>query len=314
MSHPSNAQPSPTRGVLLFASALLLFAGMDTIIKYLTTHYNVPMIVAIRYIVHCLLMVAILAPSHGWQLVQTQRPKLVVLRAIALAVVSVFIGLALQRMPVAETTAINFLSPLVVVLLAGTLLGERTSAIGWAAAVAGFAGVLLIARPGSGLDATGVLYAFCAVGASSIYQLLSRHLASTERTITLLFHTALVGSVCFGAFLPWYWEGGIPSLQEAVIFLSMGAIGGLGHYLFTAAYRHTPASLLAPMSYLQLLWAGLLGWLVFGHIPDPLSILGMCVVAVAGAMVAINAHNVKTKRKLCDLSQNSVATTRQSVP
>jgi drug/metabolite transporter (DMT)-like permease len=287
---PASVAGHPFRGLVLFVSALLLFACMDTTTKFLSTDYNVPLVVAIRYIAHCVLMIALLAPSQGKRLVQTQRTGLVLVRAASLAIASLFVGLALRRMPVAETTAINFLAPMLVVLLAGPVLGERIGALGWTAAVLGFAGVLLIARPGSGLDATGILFALCAVGAGAAYQLLSRVLVNTERTVTLLFYTALIGSVGFGIFLPWFWEGETPTPWQVLLFLSMGVTGGLGHFLFTAAYRHAPASLLAPMNYLQLLWAGLLGWMVFGHMPDHLSLLGMCVVAASGAIVALKSR------------------------
>jgi drug/metabolite transporter (DMT)-like permease len=290
---PALAVSHPLRGMLLFMSALFLLACMDTTIKYLTTHYNAPLVVAIRYIVHCLLMIVFLAPSQGKRLVKTQRTGLVLVRSASLAIASLFIGLALQRMPVAETTAINFLSPMLVVLLARPVLGERIGALGWVASVTGFAGVLLIAHPGSGLDAYGIIFALCAVGAGVAYQLLSRVLVTTERIVTLLFYTALTGAIGFGIFLPWFWAGEVPTRWELLLFLSIGVTSGLGHFLFTAAYRHASASLLAPMNYLQLLWAGLLGWLVFGHVPDPLSILGMCVVAASGVMIAFKSRSPK---------------------
>ncbi len=280
----------PLRGAMLFVLALLIFACMDTTTKYLTTHYNVPLVMAMRYIVHLLLMVAILAPSQGAKLVQTNRTGLVLVRAGSLAVTSLFVGLALSRMPVAETTAILFLSPMLVVLLARPLLGERIGILGWTAAAVGFIGVLMIARPGGGLDTLGIVFALCSVGAGACYQLMSRTLASTEQTMPLLFFTALVGSLCFGASLPWYWEGPPPTVLQSVLFVCMGAAGGLGHFLFTAAFRDTQASVLAPMNYLQLVWAGLLGWLVFDHVPDQLSLAGMVVVAASGLLIAFKSR------------------------
>jgi len=271
-------------------AALLLFACMDTTTKFLTGRYSVPMVVAVRYIVQCLLMVAVWGPSQGRQLVRTQRTSLVLVRAASLAAASLFMGLALQRMPVAETTAINFLSPMLVVLLAGPILQEQIGALGWAAVVTGFIGVLLIARPGGGLDLTGIAFALCAVCASVAYQLLSRVLARTEQTVALLFYSALLGSIGFGIFLPWSSDGVSPSFSEWLLLLSMGLTGGLGHFLFTAAYRHASASLLAPMTYIQLLWAGLLGWTVFGHVPDHLSTIGMAVVAASGVMIALKSR------------------------
>lgn len=280
---------NPYKGLLLFTSALVLFACMDCTIKYLATRYNVPLVVAIRYIVHCLLMIVVLAPSQGKQLVQTKRTGLVLVRGACLAAASLFIGLALRRMPVAETTAINFLAPMLVVLIARPVLGERIGKLGWVAVVTGFVGVLLIARPTSGLDTTGMSFAFFAVGASVGYQLLSRVLASTERTVAMLFYAALIGSIGFGVCLPWFWSGYPPTSCELLLFLSMGVTGGVGHFLYTAAYRHASASLLAPFNYLQLLWAGLLGWIVFGHVPDSLSILGMLVLAASGVMIALDS-------------------------
>lgn len=283
----------PFRGVLLFFCALFLFACMDTTTKYLTAYYEVPLVVAIRYIVQCLLMLVLLAPSQGLRLVQTNRTGLVIVRAASLAIASLSVGMAFQRMPVAETTAILFLSPMLVVLIAGPLLKERVGLIDWVAASTGLLGIVLIARPGGDLDPVGIAYALGAVGLLASYQLLSRVLIRTERTVALIFYMALVGSILFGIGLPWYWEGVAPSAMQILLFLSLGVTGGLGHFLFTAAHRHAPASLLAPMMYVQLVWAGLLGWLVFEHVPDHLSILGMCVVAVGGVLVALNSRRTR---------------------
>lgn len=280
-------------GMLLFCGALLVFACMDTTIKYLAAKYNVPLISAIRYIVHCLLMIAILAPRQGKVLLQTRRTGLVMVRGASLAIASLFMGLALQRMPVAETTAIVFLGPMFVVLLAGPVLGERAGRLDWIAAVFGFIGVLLVARPGNHLDSTGIFFAVCVVGLLVIYQLLSRVLARTEHTYSLLFFAALLGSLGYGMFLPWSLNGPTPTNIDLLLFLSVGVSGGLGHFMYTAAYRHAPASLLAPMNYLQLLWAGLLGWVVFDHVPDKLSIIGMCVIAASGAMLALKSLPAK---------------------
>ena len=276
------------KGFTLVAVGLLLFACMDATTKYLTAHHNVPFVVAMRYIIQCSIMFVILAPRHSKHLIHTQRTGLVVVRSLALCCASLFVGLALQRMPVAETTAITFLAPMFVVLLS-PLLGEKISVIGWVAAIMGFTGVLFIARPGNGLDMAGIIFALLAVCANTVYQMLSRVLASTEKAITLLFYTAIIGSICFGLVMPWYWENKMPSNLDIVLFLVVGISGGLGHYLFTLAYRYAPASSLSPMLYLQLLWAGLLGWLIFDTTPDGLSILGMIIIAASGLMIALKS-------------------------
>ncbi len=278
------------RGILLFMLGTLLFACMDSTTKYLVQHYEAPLVVAVRYIVNALLMVVLLTPTHGRKLVRTQRTGLVLVRAACLAGASVFVALALQRMPVAEATATLFLSPLLVVLISGPLLGEAPGVAGWIAAIAGFVGILLIAHPGADLDPVGTTLALCAALLTVGYQLLSRVLATTEDTVPMLFYTALVGAIAFGAFLPWSWGGAAPTSLQVLLFFGIGAMGGLGHFLFTAAHRQAPASILAPMMYAQLVWACLLGWAVFGHVPAGMSIAGMCVVAASGILVALKSR------------------------
>jgi len=286
---PAEPVERPLRGVLLMVGAVALFACHDSAIKYLVGHYQVPLVAAIRYIVNCLLMVAILAPRHGRQLVATRRTGWVTVRALCLVGASLCMGLGLQRMPVAEATSLVYLAPLVLVIVARPILGETIDRLGWISVLLGFAGLLIILRPGSGLDPLGIVYVLGAMAATVVYYLLSRVLASTERTMAMLFYTALAGSICFGIFLPWTWTGAAPGMLEVALFLSLGVTAGVGHFMLTAAHRDAPASLLAPVNYLQLVWAGLLSWAVFAHIADGLTILGMCVVAASGVMIAVKS-------------------------
>lgn len=284
------AHPQAFKGFFLLACGLFLFSCLDCTTKYLVARYNVPTVSAMRYITHCLLMLAILAPRYPSHLIKTQRTGLVILRGFALALTTLFVGLALQRMPLAETTSIIFMAPMFVILLASPILGERVGAIGWIAVFTGFMGALLVVRPGGNLNSAGVFFALLGAMANASYQLMSRVLVSTERTLSLLFYTALVGSLCFGIALPWFWEHKTPTSLELVLFLFMGIVGGTGHFFFTMAYRHASASLLAPITYLQLLWAGLLGWLIFDTTPDGMSIIGMVIVAGSGVMIALKSR------------------------
>jgi len=280
----------PIRAILLCLTALLLFAGLDTTTKYLTAHFEPPMIVAARFIGNLALMLVIMAPRGGLAMVKTTRTGLVWVRGSCLACASLFMALALSRMPVGEATAIMFLSPTLVAIAAGPMLGERIGLWGWSAVIVGFAGVTLIARPGGGLEILGVLFAMGAALMNTIYQLMSRTLAATERTFAMLFYSALVGSLIYGAALPWYWAGRMPTLLEATLLASLGVLGGLGHFLFTAAFRYATASTLAPITYLQVLWATLLGWIVFRHTPDPIGMVGMLTIGASGLMVALRSR------------------------
>ncbi|MBP7241751.1 DMT family transporter [Amaricoccus sp.] len=283
------ASPRPLRGVALLAASVLIFAAMDTTTKYLVGSYDPRLVVAVRYILHFLLMLAILGPIHRGGLVRTRRRGLVLARAACLVAASLLTGMALGRMPVAETTSIVFLSPAIVVVAAPWILGERFSAFNATAAAVGFAGVLLIARPGGALDPVAVLFVLGAAGFSSGYIMLSRLLAATETTIVLLFYTAMLGAVVCGLALPWSVGGPAPTPLQLGLFLATGLLAAIGHYFFTAAHRLAPASVLAPVNYLQILWAGVLGWLVFGHVPDGPSVAGMALVVLAGVAIALRS-------------------------
>lgn len=283
----------PLLGMLLVVGATMLFAGNDAVNKYLLASYDVPLVAATRYIIHALLMIILLAPRHGRQMVETTRTGLVVIRGVCLAVGSLFAGLALQRMPIAETTAIIYLSPIMVVLLARPVLGEQIGLLGWLAALGGFVGVLLIVRPGAGLDPLGVTFALCNIGVTAAYYLLSRVLARTERTLALLFYSALAGAILFGLAAPWYWFGTMPGTLDLLLFLSLGVTAGLGHYMFTAANRYAEASKLAPMTYLHLLWAAMLGWLVFSQVPDALGLVGMGIIGLGGVISALRSRRAR---------------------
>ena len=276
-------------GVALFMLGIFLLACTDTITKYLAALYPALLVVAMRYVGQLVLML-LMAPAHGRSMLQTRRTGLVLFRATCLAAASLTLTLALQRMPVAETSAIVFLFPILVILLAGTVLREHIDPTGWLAAIAGFIGVLLIARPGSGLDALGVAFALLSAVFNAVYHLLSRVLARTEQTMALMFYTGLVGTVCFGLTLPWYWPEYLPPLTHLALFCCTGLLAGTGHLLLTAAHRHSPASALAPMLYVHLIWAALFGWLVFSHVPDGFGILGMLIIAAAGALVALKSR------------------------
>jgi drug/metabolite transporter (DMT)-like permease len=288
----------PLVGILMVVFATLTFALADTLTKHLAGLYPVPVIMALRYLVNVVLLAAIWRGDLP-RLWRVKRLWLVLLRGLCLAAASLTVGLALKLMPVGETIAIIYLAPFAVMLLAGPVLGERVSFIGWLGSTFGFFGVLLIARPGGNLDPTGVVFALINAALSTAYHLMTRLLARTETTVAMLFHTAWVGAVIFAILalpeLPTF----APTLSDLGLMVLLGVLMTLPHFLFTGAYREAPASLLAPVNYVHLLWAGTLGWLVFGHLPDALSLFGMVLIALAGAGIAIHTH-LSTARRVAE--------------
>ncbi len=281
---------NPTKGVLLVMGAVLIFAMADVVTKHLTTLYPVPVVVLLRYVVNVVLMMAILFPSQGAALWKTNRTGLVTVRALCLCAASLTMGLALRVMPVGEAVSIVYLSPFAVMLLAVPLLGEKVNLVGWLGAALGFLGVFLIVRPGGALDPWGVTLCLINAGCSTAYNLMTRLLSRTETTNALLFNTAGVGVVVFAVMSIGQWHGPMPGALDMGLMVFLGVLMTSGHFLFTAAYREAPASVLAPITYLQLFWAGGLGWLIFGHIPDGWSLAGMALVMVAGATIALRSH------------------------
>ncbi len=177
-----------------------------------------------------------------------------------------------------------------VALLAGPVLGERIGAGRWTAIIVGVCGVLLIARPGGALNPAGMAWALAAAASYAAYQLLTRRLSQVEHPMTLLFYTALVGTAATSLTLPWFWTETDPSPLQWLQIASLGVYGGVGHFLLIRAFRLAPASTLSPFTYSQLIWAAALGWLVFGHVPDAMTSVGMAVIAASGLWLALGAR------------------------
>lgn len=278
----------PFIGILLMLGAGLCFAALDATSKHLTQTFSVPMLVWARYTVHFVLMVIFLAPSMRAKLIATQRPVALTARALMLVGTTGFAMAGISIMPLAESTAFLFVTPMIVVLLASWLLRESVSRGRWIAVVAGFAGALLIARPGGALSTQGIILMSLAAGCYSIYQVQTRQMSLTENTVTMLFYTALVGTVSMSLAAPLYWGGPMPDAWQALSIATLGIFGGTGHLLMTRAFRHAPASTLSPFLYAQLVWAMLLGWMFYDHLPDLISVAGMAVIAGSSLSIALS--------------------------
>jgi drug/metabolite transporter (DMT)-like permease len=286
---------APLKGILLVLSAAVIFAVMDTVGKYLMTRFNVPFVAAIRYALNMVLLAAFVMPRHGTKLWQSNQTHLVALRGASLACATFFAGLTLQRLPVGEAVSLFYLQGFGVMLAAGYFLKEKISWVGWAAAIAGFAGVLLIAHPSGNLEPIGVVFGIICAAISVTYIFLSRSLAATENTMALLFHVGLAGTILFSVMLAFNWQPFSPSTVEWAMLFFMGAASLLAHFLLTSAYRFAPASMLAPFNYFHIAFAVLAGWMVYNHLPDTYSILGMALIAVSGAALALYTHLTKVR-------------------
>jgi drug/metabolite transporter (DMT)-like permease len=277
----------PKQAVLLILCCVLCFTLLDTSIKFLTAHYPVPLLVWARWGVQMVLLLLWLGPTMGRRLVATARPRLQIARGAILVCSSVSFVTALKYLPLAEATAINYSTPIIVALLAAWLLRERLTRARIGFVLAGFAGMLLIVRPGSSIVTGAALLALAAAAFYAMFQILTRKLAGEDPRVTL-FYPALVGTVLMTAYVPWIeFPARVPWAHVALI-VGGSALGTLGHYLFILAFRRAPASGITPFTYMQLVWATLLGWFAFGDFPDAYTLAGMGVIAGSGLLIVLH--------------------------
>jgi drug/metabolite transporter (DMT)-like permease len=297
MSAGASAQAHTLRGALLIMTAVAMFVVMDSISKYLSRFYPVPAIVWARYAFHLLLVVVALGPRLGLDLVRTQRLRAQLVRGLLLVSSTLFFVFGIKQMPLAETSSITFIAPVLVTLMAAFILKEKVELARWLAVAGGFTGVLIIIRPGSGVFTWASVLPLGSAACFACYQILTRKLANLESPYTSIFYAGLVGSVIMSLALPYVWI--LPqSANHALLFVAIGVIGGASHLLLIKAYDCAPASRLAPFSYTQLIWVMLSGYLVFGDFPDHWSLLGIGVIVASGIYIA-------THQRLSELQQRS---------
>jgi drug/metabolite transporter (DMT)-like permease len=277
---------SPLHGVGLVVLATVLFVTMNSAVKYLGAHLPTVELVWARTLAHLIFMVALFAPAHGgWRLFVTHRPGLHLARSLLLLVSTSLFFTALRYVPLAEATAVSFTSPFMVALLAGWVLRERVTRAHWLAIAVGFAGALLVIRPGMGAVNP---YLFLVAGNAACYagyQVLTRRAAAYDRPETSVSYDALVGTVLLSAIVPFFWQ--TPARAEHWVLLAViGVLGGLGHYCGARALVATAASTLAPLYYVQLISAAALGYLLFGDVPSVWTWAGAALIVASGVVIA----------------------------
>jgi drug/metabolite transporter (DMT)-like permease len=284
--------PHALRGIGLMVLAVSTFTCLDTTSKYLAQHYPVPAIVWARYLVHMLLMLAVLGPRMGMRLVQTTNLRLQIIRGVILTASSLVFLSALKLMPLAEAASIAFMTPIIIAVLAGRVLRERVEARTWVALAGGFVGVLLIVRPGGGLFTWAALLPLASALMMAFYQMLTSKLAGRDSALTTLFYPALIGSALVPLVFPH--QLALPTQAwHAALFVLVGVLGGVGHFFLIQAHHYAPASMLSPFMYAQLLTALVLGWLVFGQLPDGVALAGMATICASGLLLILGhrRHN-----------------------
>ncbi len=278
-----NNSHQPLLGVLLILVSCLVLASHDGLSKHLTLIYPVFLVIWARYMAQTVLMAALFAPRMGRRVFHTLRPGLQLCRGLSLVSVSMLFISGLSFIPLAEATAVIFLTPLLVTI-ASALLGEHVSRSQWLAVGCGLIGVMIIVRPGGALFTPAILLPFGAAVSFTLYQLVTRRLSATDHPVTSNFLTSVVGSLVMSVLVIFNWQ--TPTLHDALLMAALGAMAMSGHLLLTNAFRFASAATLAPFTYAQIIFAGVVGFLAFGHVPDLGAILGMAIIIASGLCMA----------------------------
>jgi drug/metabolite transporter (DMT)-like permease len=296
---------APARDATFAAIGLALlstifFAMGDVAAKVLTDTLPAIEVTWLRYVVFCLLVVPAVFVARGAKALHTPRLRLQIIRALAVAGSSVLFILGLGHLQVAEATAINFISPIFITALSIPLLGEKVGIRRWAAAAVGFLGVMLVVQPGGSAFQMAALLPIGAALSWAVAAVATR-LMSSERPETTLAWSAAIGLIALTAFVPFHWR--TPTVGEIGLAILMGTLSTTGHWLIILAYHKAAASTIAPFSYVQLLFAGLLGFGVFGTMPGAMTLVGGAVIAASGLYTA---HRERIRAKEARLAATGI--------
>ena len=278
------------RGIAYALLAWLLFACMDAGSKLLAEEYSIVQILWVRFL-------SLLAVSGSLTLRQgsggliTRRFWLQSLRSLMLMIeIGLFIW-TITVLPLADAHAILAIAPLLVTALSVPLLGEKVGIRRWTAVGVASLGMLIIVRPGFGVMHPMALVALLCACMWSLYQVLTRVVSRTDPPLTTLFYTALIGAIALTAIGPFYWH--TPDGQGWALFVLVAVLGASGHYLLIKALQLAPASVLQPFAYTVLVWATLVGFTVFGNLPDLFTVAGALVIVASGLYAFARERRVR---------------------
>lgn len=292
---PAEADSVPY-AVGCFLGAILLFAAMDTLIKFLTADYPVPQLMFVRSLVAFLLVGGYtLTCGGGIAAMRTRRPLGHVWRAFAGLISMGCFFYAFRELPLADVYVLSFAGPLFITALSAPLLGEPVGWRRWAAVVVGFGGVVVMAQPSAGAPLVPVLVGLCAALFYALAALAVRGLSRTETSASIVLYLLLTTTVVSGALALPVWTA--PTAVALGLMALVGAIGAGAQVLLTQAFRRAPPAVVAPFEYTGMVWASLFGWLVFGDLPTAPVLAGAMVIIGSGLYI-LHRETVVARRRL----------------
>jgi drug/metabolite transporter (DMT)-like permease len=276
----SAAPAGAARGVLLLLASMLVLSLCDACNKALASDYPATQVIWFRYAIFALFALWFAWSRGRLRGFACRRPGLQVVRSLLVAGQNGLVVAALPHLPLATVMALIGASPLIATLLAAPVLKERVGARRWAAVGVAFAGVLVILRPGlEGFNAWA-LAVLAAAAMFAAYQILTRLVSAADPLETTLVMTATPALLAITLTVPFAWRA--PEGSAWLLFLGAGVLAALGHFMMIRALELAPASLLQPFNYSMLLWAALIGFVIFGETPDAPTFAGAALIVASG--------------------------------
>ena len=298
------ATPVAASGLGLGALAFGLFSIMDALVKWLSAAYPVPQLLVCNALFALVPVGVMVVRRGGLPQLRTRRLGLHLLRGLLGTTGGFLAFYAFSRLPLADAYAIIFATPLLITALSVPILGETVGWRRWSAVLVGFVGVLIMLRPGVAPIGAGSLAALGAAFASACAILLVRKLSVTETTTSIAFYSNVVAVLLMAVlFSPTFI---VPSLPDLALMAASGLFGGSALLILIAAYRRTPAALVAPFQYTQMIWAIVLGLLFWGDRPATAMLLGASIVAASGLFI-LYRETALGRRPTASLHPNAAA-------
>jgi drug/metabolite transporter (DMT)-like permease len=285
------AQDRPLRGILLVVLSTVFLACSDAMAKYLTLRLPAIEIAWMRYVVFIAIMCPAVIAASPRRALRTTRPGLQLLRGLTLVGSSLLFMSALRVLPIAEATTTGFVSPIFVTLLSIVFLRESVGLRRWIATLVGLVGVVIVVRPGTTAFQPGALLAIASALCWACALVATRRMVGHDGSVTTMAYSALTGLVLLSALLPAVYV--VPTAAELALGACIGVAATSGHWLVVLAYRYGDASVLAPLAYVQAVWAAVLGYGVFGNVPDGWTFGGAAVIISSGLYIA---HRERLRR------------------
>jgi len=281
----------PFRGIALILASTVFLGASDVTAKYLSATLPSIEIAWIRFLVFALIMSPAMVPGSPLYALRSQRPGLQAMRGVALLGSSLFFISGLRFLPIAEASATGFVAPLFVTALSIVFLGETVGVRRWLATAVGLIGVLIILRPGTGAFHPAAFFPIVSALAWACTLIMTRMMSGRDHAITTMTYSSIVGVCILSALVPFVWV--TPNWHDILFGIFIGLASTAGQWIVVLAFRYADASVLAPFSYTQLLWVSILGFVIFGEVPDVWTVTGAVFIVGSGLYTA---HRERVRR------------------